>query len=149
MADILTQLQLTLDQLSTQFTASLAYTLTHSSPSSLPTTSSQPPLPSSTSEHAPGQSSNSGPPPPPGPDSPRTFSSSLQELASDLVVKTRQIEYLISVLPGLEDSKERQEERIRTLEREMQDVERERREVVREREQCVELLEGVLGGVRR
>lgn len=89
------------------------------------------------------------PPPPPGPDTPRTFLSAQHELAQDLLLKTRQIEFLIWSLPGVETSEKEQEARIRELEGELQGAEEERRRAVEEMEDWRERLEGVLGGVRR
>lgn len=71
------------------------------------------------------------------------------ELARDLLIKTRQIAHLVSVLPGVEKSEEEQGERIRALERELREAELERVEAVREMEGWREKLEVVIGGVRR
>ncbi len=71
------------------------------------------------------------------------------ELARDLLIKTRQIAHLVSVLPGVEKSEEEQGERIRALERELREAELERVEAVREMEGWRERLEVVIGGVRR
>lgn len=83
----------------------------------------------------------------PAPDSPRTFASRQRELARDLVIKEQQIEYLISVLPGIGSSEKEQEGRIRELERELRGVEEERERKVRELRVSRRKLEGVLGGV--
>lgn len=71
------------------------------------------------------------------------------ELARDLLIKTRQIAYLVSVLPGVEKSEEEQGERIKALERELREAELERVEAVREMEGWKEKLEVVIGSVRR
>lgn len=71
------------------------------------------------------------------------------ELAHDLLIKTRQIAHLVSVLPGVEKSEEEQGERIRALEKELREAELERVEAVREMEGWRERLEVVIGGVRR
>ena len=84
-----------------------------------------------------------------GPDSPRTFASAQQELAQDLLIKARQIEYLIGVLPGVEKSETEQETRIRVLEGELRGAEEERKSAVADMEGWRERLEVVLGGVRR
>lgn len=81
------------------------------------------------------------------PDSPRTFASRQRELARDLVIKEQQIEYLISVLPGIGSSEKEQEGRIRELEGELRAVEDERQRKVRELRVLRRKLEGVLGGV--
>lgn len=71
------------------------------------------------------------------------------ELARDLLIKTRQIAHLVSVLPGVEKSEEEQGERIKVLERELREAELERVEAVREMEGWRGKLEVVIGGVRR
>ena len=60
---------------------------------------------------------------PPEPDSPRTFARRQRELARDLIIKEQQIEYLISVLPGIGSSEAQQESRIRHLADELRAVE--------------------------
>ncbi|KAL8682461.1 MAG: hypothetical protein Q9186_001504 [Xanthomendoza sp. 1 TL-2023] len=138
MADILTQLQDCLDQLSTQFYASYRYLTTHHpSLPTLPPNPHNPPFPAS--DHNPHQR----------PDTPTTFASAQGELASDLVEKVKEIEFLISQLPGLESSEESQVERIRQLEDELKKVEGERGAAVRKRDEWVEVLEGLISRVGR
>lgn len=84
---------------------------------------------------------------PPAPDSPRTFASRQRELARDLIIKEQQIEYLISVLPGISMSEAEQEGRIRELEVELRGVEIERVGKVRELRRLRARLENVLGAV--
>lgn len=81
------------------------------------------------------------------PDSPRTFASRQRELARDLVIKEQQIEYLISVLPGIGSSEKEQEGRIHELEGDLRAVEDERERKVRELRVLRRKLERVLGGV--
>ncbi len=83
------------------------------------------------------------------PDSPRTFAAAQRELARDLVLKEQQIEYLISVLPGIGTSEREQEERLQVLEAELRVAEEERARAVREKEEVLERLDGVIRGVRR
>lgn len=71
------------------------------------------------------------------------------ELARDLLIKTRQIAHLVSVLPGVEKSEEEQTERIKALEWELRQAELERVEAVREMESWRGKLDVVIGGVRR
>lgn len=84
---------------------------------------------------------------PPAP--PISFPAAQKELARDLLTKTRQITYLISVLPGVENSEKEQEGRIRGLEQESREVEAERVQAVQEMEVWQGRLERVIGNVRR
>ncbi|GKZ25659.1 RNA polymerase II mediator complex subunit [Aspergillus brasiliensis] len=198
MADILTQLQTCLDQLATQFYATLCYLTTYHDniPATPPPTSTTPnaapllakipknasthPVPASAPQAAQSQSQASPPPPDttnnpqaqgqnadqqqqqnpdgtgaaegllaPAPDSPATFAARQRELARDLVIKEQQIEYLISVLPGIDSSEAEQERRIRELEGELRVVEGVREERRRELGALRRRLEGVLGVVER
>ncbi|GKZ67319.1 RNA polymerase II mediator complex subunit [Aspergillus niger] len=190
MADILTQLQTCLDQLATQFYATLCYLTTYhdnipatppptsTTPSAapllakIPKNASTPPVPASAPQAAQSQSQASPPPPDttnpqtggqnadqqqqspdgeglPAPDSPATFAARQRELARDLVIKEQQIEYLISVLPGIDSSEAEQERRIRELEGELRVVEGVREERRRELGVLRRRLEGVLGVVER
>ena len=66
-----------------------------------------------------------------------------------MVIKEQQIEYLISVLPGLDSSEVQQEAKIRELEGELRSVERAREDKVVELRSERERLERVLGGIQR
>ncbi|KAJ5129760.1 uncharacterized protein N7515_005799 [Penicillium bovifimosum] len=187
MADILTQLQTCLDQLATQFYATLGYLTTYhdnaptippnvpnAAPAlaKMPKNTTAPPVPAAVANrvggaaaaagnasppHAPPQQPGAAPVAaaaeggdpnlPPAPDSPRTFASRQRELARDLIIKEQQIEYLISVLPGVRASEAEQEARIRELEKELRDVEMRRAAKVRELKKLRGRLEGVLGAV--
>lgn len=63
------------------------------------------------------------------------------------MIKEQQIEYLISVLPGIDSSEKQQEERIRELEKELQEVENRREEKRSELREEKRRLESVLGVV--
>ncbi|KAL4879097.1 mediator complex, subunit Med21 [Aspergillus karnatakaensis] len=194
MADILTQLQTCLDQLATQFYATIGYLITYhdNSPATPPptasaapalakiqknstnppiyagaasilastnsTTQTSPPFTAATAAATtPGPANANGAQGaeeaaaaaglPPRPDSPRTFAARQRELARDLVIKEQQIEYLISVLPGIGSSEAEQERRIRELEGELRSVEAEREKRVRELRVLRKRVEGVLGAV--
>jgi mediator of RNA polymerase II transcription subunit 21 len=73
----------------------------------------------------------------------------MKELSHDLVVKEAQIEYLISVLPGIGNSEQRQVERLKELEAELAVAEKERAEAGMVLEEVKERLDGVVGLVRR
>lgn len=72
-----------------------------------------------------------------------------RELARDLILKEQQIEYLISVLPGIGTSEREQEERLRVLEGELKGAEEERRRAVLEKDKVLERLDEVILRVRR
>lgn len=88
-------------------------------------------------------------PPEQRPDTPTTFASAQRELAQDLLLKTKQIEYLISVLPGVENSQEKQEARITELDAELRGALEERKKSEVERELWLEKVDGIIGGIRR
>ncbi|KAI9760392.1 MAG: hypothetical protein M4579_001688 [Chaenotheca gracillima] len=143
MADRLTQLQDALDQLATQFYASVRYVTTHHprAPQHHGGGSTSAPQ---TPAHTDGADPFSAGFAPPRPDTPIAFAAAQRELARDLILKEQQIEYLISVLPGIGTSENEQKERIRELEDELREAERERREVGKEREELIERVEGVI-----
>ena len=85
----------------------------------------------------------------PVPDSPDDFQAALRELARDLVVKEQQIEYLITVLPGIGNSEQEQGGRIQALERELREVEGERKMAMRERDEMLGVLGELAAGCRR
>ncbi|GIJ98389.1 RNA polymerase II mediator complex subunit [Aspergillus viridinutans] len=193
MADILTQLQTCLDQLATQFYATIGYLSTYhdNSPAipptdvpdaapalaKIPKNSTAPPVPAGAPVPAqsqasppaqnpahgaagagtsvgdggqtPGPAAGAGADPNllPAPDSPRTFASRQRELARDLIIKEQQIEYLISVLPGIDSSEAEQEKRIRELERELRRVEEERESKMMELKRSRRTLENVLSTI--
>jgi mediator of RNA polymerase II transcription subunit 21 len=70
-------------------------------------------------------------------------------LAQDLILKEQQIEYLISVLPGLENSEKDQEQTIRQLEEELKTAETLRKEAVKEKEAVLARLNDVIRSVKR
>ncbi len=80
---------------------------------------------------------------------PDVFKAGQRELAQDLILKEQQIEYLISVLPGLENSERDQEQMIVQLEEQLKVAEEERKEALKEKEAVLAKLEGVIRGVKR
>ncbi|KAL1855159.1 Mediator of RNA polymerase II transcription subunit 21 [Paecilomyces lecythidis] len=172
MADILTQLQTCLDQLATQFYATIGYLNTyhdHSAaipPSDVPDAAPQlakipknqhaHPVPATAAAQAKAAEQASPPPAnaaandpnaPPPPDSPRTFAARQRELARDLIIKEQQIEYLIKELPGIGSSEEEQEKRIQELGKELRDVEEEKERKAQELKTLGQRLEKVLGAI--
>ena len=95
------------------------------------------------------QQQQQAPDQPPGPDDPATFQAALRELARDLVLKEQQIEYLISVLPGIGESEANQSQRIQTLEKELREADEERRTALAEREAMLVKLAALAGECKR
>jgi mediator of RNA polymerase II transcription subunit 21 len=83
------------------------------------------------------------------PHPPEVFKAGQKELARDLIIKEQQIEYLISVLPGLENSEKDQEEMIQQLEVELREAEVKRKEALKEKEAVLARLEAVIRSVKR
>lgn len=77
------------------------------------------------------------------------FQAGQLELARDLIVKEQQIEYLISSLPGLENSERDQEQLIKDLEEELKVAETQRLEAVKEMDEVLGKLDQALRSVRR
>lgn len=77
------------------------------------------------------------------------FQAGMLELAQDLIVKEQQIEYLISSLPGLDNSERDQEQSIKDLEEELKVAEVQRLEAVKEKEEVLAKLDQVLRSTRR
>lgn len=81
------------------------------------------------------------------PDSPTTFASNQVQLVRDLILKEQQIEYLIKALPGIGTSEKEQEERIKSLEKELRQMLVERKEKRKEMRAVVKRLENVMMAV--
>ncbi len=178
MADRLTQLQDCYDQvrgplhvlssattnaqkLATQFYASIRYLSLHHSSSSLTN-----PHPANSQRHQNYSNSSANPnheqptsqqeqpesssyPPEQRPDTPTTFTSAQRELAQDLLLKAKQIEYLISVLPGVENSQEKQEAQIVELDAELREALEERKKAEADRQLWLGKVDGIIGGIKR
>ena len=61
----------------------------------------------------------------------------------------KQIEYLISVLPGVEHSQDKQEARIIELDAELRKAFEARKEAELERELWLGKVDGIIGGIKR
>ena len=151
-------------KLATQFYASIRYLSLHHTSSAL----TPPPSNSRHNHNSSNSNANTNPntnheqptaqqeppesssyPPEQRPDTPTTFASAQRELAQDLLLKTKQIEYLISVLPGVENSQEKQEARITELDAELRAALEARKKAEGERELWLGKVDGIIGGIRR
>lgn len=120
MADRLTQLQVCLDQLIEQFNATINYVNTNAEPAKLDTDpnsvtniAAQAPLPG----HADQKETNEVKP---------DFDTTINELSSDIIIKSRQISMLIDGLPGIGVPPSEQLQLIESLVEELRVVEKER-----------------------
>jgi mediator of RNA polymerase II transcription subunit 21 len=71
------------------------------------------------------------------------------ELAQDLITKEQQIEYLISILPGLDNSEQDQERNIKELEEELKVAEAQRQRAIKEKREIMAKLDDVIRSIRR
>jgi mediator of RNA polymerase II transcription subunit 21 len=77
------------------------------------------------------------------------FKAAQKELAQDMILKEQQIEFLVSVLPGLENSEKDQERLIRRLEEEIQAQDEIHTAALKEKEATLVRLESVIRGIKR
>jgi len=85
----------------------------------------------------------------PEPDSPEVFQASLRELARDLILKEQQIEYLISVLPGIGNSEQDQNSRIQALSTSLREIEDERKTAAQSKEEMLRMLGDLAANCKR
>ncbi|KAI0458731.1 mediator of RNA polymerase II transcription subunit 21 [Xylaria acuta] len=138
MGDRLTQLQDAVDQLATQFIASINYINQHHSLETLGPRDQIVVIPK---QEADQQEVD------PHPED--VFRAALVELAQDLITKEQQIELLISILPGLDNSEQDQERNIRELEEELKVAEAQRQEAIKEHEETLAKTNAVIRSIRR
>ncbi|KAI2635222.1 mediator of RNA polymerase II transcription subunit 21 [Xylaria nigripes] len=138
MGDRLTQLQDAVDQLATQFIASINYINEHHNLDTLGPRDQIVVIPKQEAEQQEVD---------PHPED--LFRAALVELAQDLITKEQQIELLISILPGLDNSEQDQERNIRELEEELKVAEAQRNEAIKEREETLAKLDSVIRSIRR
>ncbi|KAK2067588.1 hypothetical protein P8C59_001314 [Phyllachora maydis] len=136
MGDRLTQLQDAVDELAHQFVAAFHYLERHHDLELLGPNDKIPDLKQDQQKEV-------------EPVSPEQFQAGQLELARDLIVKEQQIEYLISSLPGLDNSERDQELTIGELEEELKTAESQRLEAVKEKDEVMAKLDHVLRGIRR
>ncbi|KAJ4418615.1 RNA polymerase II mediator complex subunit [Neurospora sp. IMI 360204] len=135
MSDRLSQLQEAVDQLMDQFIATYFYIDRHHD---LKTFSPKDTI-------APSKDQ------PPEVDTlpPDVFQAGQLELARDLITREQQIEYLISSLPGLDNSEHDQMQSIKELEEELTVAEKQRQEAVKEKDEVLVKLDQTLRSIRR
>jgi mediator of RNA polymerase II transcription subunit 21 len=146
MTDRLTQLQDAVDQLATQFFSALRYVSTHhdqeqdanttNPPNTTPNTNTTPP------NSKPESSQEGG-------DEQLNIEAAMRELARDLVVKSKQIEVLITSLPGIGVSEDEQRLRMHALQEALIVAEEERRIALERKEMARKRVESVVVGLKR
>ncbi|KAF5210141.1 putative mediator of RNA polymerase II transcription subunit [Clavispora lusitaniae] len=155
MADRLTQLQVCLDQLVAQFNATVNYVNTHSEmapldpdPHSVINLAANAPPPGKKDDTS---GANSAPSNDVKTEAP--FESVLNELSTDIILKSRQISMIIDSLPGIGTLPETQLKTITELIEELEKTEKERRDKIKEKDEllrwCEELIFNVSGGIYR
>ncbi|KAI5850956.1 mediator complex, subunit Med21 [Tricharina praecox] len=130
MADRLTQLQDAVDQIATQFFSAIRYIGTHHDA-----------VPVGNEAKVTDENATI--------DTPEVFESRMSELARDLIIKSKQIEVLITTLPGIGVSEDDQQARLRSLEAQLKEAEEERVKSVQEKEDARVRLESVVVKLRR
>ncbi|KAK9450545.1 mediator complex, subunit Med21 [Limtongia smithiae] len=126
MADRLTQLQNSVDQLAVQFYSALHYLDTHHDFVPL---QDEPKV-------VDAQVAT--------PDDPAVFKAAQAELARDILLKARQIDLLIASLPGADVSEENQLARVRQLEQDLEDAETERQNWLARRKELLAKCDSVI-----
>ncbi|KAI6245102.1 Mediator of RNA polymerase II transcription subunit 21 [Erysiphe necator] len=77
------------------------------------------------------------------------FRAAQLELAHDLIIKEQQIEALISVLPGLENSERDQEDILRSLDKELKSLESESVKAYTEKQELIKQLDEIITSIKR
>ncbi|CAN3356753.1 mediator of RNA polymerase II transcription subunit 21 [Diutina catenulata] len=170
MSDRLTQLQVCLDQLIEQFNATINYINTNAEPAqldedphSITNIAAQAPLPGQTdvanSNNTPAptgehpESTGSNPTNNAAVPVKTDFSTTLNELSGDIIIKSRQISMLIDGLPGIGVPPSDQLQMIEDLVKELKQVETERLQKIAEKDDllkwCEELIVDVASGITK
>lgn len=159
MSDRLTQLQICLDQLVAQFNATINYVNTQGElappdedKTSVINMAANAPLPGTKKENAEqqsqgGNSEASGASSRPKP----SFDSVINELSTDIILKSRQISMIIDSLPGIGTLPETQLKMIGDLVEELDEVEKQREAKIKEKDEllkwCEDLIVDVSHGI--
>ncbi|CZT43629.1 related to component of RNA polymerase II holoenzyme [Rhynchosporium secalis] len=160
MTDRLTQLQDAVDQLANQFVASLFYVHKHHDYSTLGLNDTVRQEAKNAGDPVGNEADGSLPslfqfsairlnPFSVNPYPADVFKAAQKELAQDLILKEQQIELLISLLPGLENSEKDQERMIRQLEKEIKEQDEIHKVALKENKETLERLEAVIRDVKR
>ncbi|KAK8105923.1 uncharacterized protein PG998_003606 [Apiospora kogelbergensis] len=136
MGDRLTQLQDAVDELAQQFVACIHYVHRHHNLETLGPNDEIRVLPKDAEQEVDSHPAE-------------TFKAAQVELAQDLITKEQQIEYLISILPGLDNSERDQERNIKELEDELKLAEAQHQEAIQEKKDIMSNLDEVIRSIRR
>lgn len=126
MTDRLTQLQICLDQMTEQFCATLNYIDKNHGFERL--TVNEPQMSDKHATVVP----------------PEEFSSTIDELSTDIILKTRQINKLIDSLPGVDVSAEEQLRKIDMLQKKLVEVEDEKIEAIKKKEKLLRHVDSLI-----
>jgi len=156
MADRLTQLQVCLDQLVEQFNATINYVNTNSElalldddPNSVINLAVAAPLPGQASSGTGGAnttnaSNTASNHPLTKADVEQKFDNTINELATDIILKSRQISMLIDSLPGIGVPPQEQLQIILDLTEELKQVEKDRVEKINEKDKLLKWCESLI-----
>ena len=172
MSDRLTQLQICLDQLIQQFNATINYVNTNSEPSLLDEDDpnsysniaanapvpqaqqqqqqqqqSQQQSPTGQAQQSQGQSNSGGSKNTTPIQEEANFDNTVNELSTDLILKSRQINMLIDSLPGIGVSPEDQLSMIYELSGDLKNIEEERIAKIKEKDALLKVLEKLIADV--
>ncbi|KAL1840549.1 hypothetical protein VTJ83DRAFT_4806 [Remersonia thermophila] len=136
MTDILTQLQEAMDLLCTMFIAGIYYTERHHDLEAFGPNDKIPDLKGDQPKEVETLD-------------PQTYRDGQVEIARDMIVQAQRIEYLVSELPGLQNSERDQLRIIASLEEEIAGLEAQRREAVRERDEVFAQLDALVKSLQR
>ncbi|GMM32805.1 Srb7 protein [Saccharomycopsis crataegensis] len=128
MADRLTQLQICLDQLLEQFCATINYVNTNHDYE-----------PSDNEEKMADKDANVA--------DPKEFKDTMNELSTDIILKTRQIFTIIESLPGIGVSTKDQLDKIESLQNELLLVQKERRKAIKEKNNLLDWCNSMINSV--